>query len=128
MITYDSGAENHYMSETKRIGLGLPILKPSQKRLAAANGGTSSGKYVTRLPFPQLSTAAAEADTFEEFPSLLMSVGKKSDDGNVTIFTDEKVQVYKEADVIVTCKGKPIIIQKHDECSRYRIPLMHTQG
>ena len=68
MITYYSGAENNYISEADRIGLGLPILRPSQKRVAVANGGTSSGKYVTRLPFPQLYTAAAEADTFEEFP------------------------------------------------------------
>ena len=102
IITYDSGADNHYMSEADRIGLGLLILRPSQKRVAVANGGTSSGKYVTRLPFPQLSTAAAEAETFEEFPSSLMSVGKTSDDGNVSIFTDEKVQVYKEADYLIT--------------------------
>ena len=26
MITYDSGADNHYTSEADRIGLGLPIL------------------------------------------------------------------------------------------------------
>ena len=64
MITYDSGADNHYMSEADRIGLGLPILRPSQKRVVVANVGTSSGKYVTRLPFPQLSTAESEADTF----------------------------------------------------------------
>ena len=90
MITYYSVAVNHYMSEDDRIGLGLPILRPSQKRVAVANGGTSSGNYVTHLPFPQLSSAAAEADTFEEFPSSLLSVGKTSDDGNVAVFTDKK--------------------------------------
>ena len=57
MITYYSGADNHYMSEADRIRLGLPILRPSHKRVEVANGGTSSGKCVTRLPFPQLSTA-----------------------------------------------------------------------
>ena len=67
MITYDSGADNHYMSEVDRIKLKLPILRPSHKRVAVANGGTSKGKYVTRLPFPQLSKIKAEADTFEEF-------------------------------------------------------------
>ena len=115
MITYDSGADNHYMSEADRSGLGLPILRPSYKHVAFSNGGTSSGKYVTHLPFPQLSTAAAEAENFEEFPSSLMSVGKTSDYGNVSSFTDEKVQVYKEADVLITCKGKPILIGKRDE-------------
>ena len=68
IITYDSGAEDHYMSEADRIKLKLPILRPSHKRVAVANGGTSKVIYVTRLPFPQLSTVTAEVDTFEEFP------------------------------------------------------------
>ena len=65
MITYDSGADNHYVSEVDRIKLKLPILRPSHKPVAVANGGTSKGKNVTRLPFPQLSAISAEADTFE---------------------------------------------------------------
>ena len=64
---------------------------------------------------------------FEEFHSLMMSVGKTSNDGNISIFTDEKVQVYKKADVLITCRGKPIIIGKRDEHGRYPIPLMQTQ-
>ena len=56
-----------------------------------------------------------------------MSVGKTSDGVNVSIFTDEKVQVYKETDVLIMCRGKPIIINKRDEIGRYRIPLMQTQ-
>ena len=128
VITYDSGADNHYVSETDRIQFKLPILRPSHKIVAVANGGTSKGKYVTRLPFPQLSTITAEADTFEEFMSSLMSVGKTSDDGNVSIFTHEKVQLYKEEDVLITCRGKPIIIGKRDTRGRYRISLMQTKG
>ena len=57
-----------------------------------------------------------------------MSFGKTSDDGNISIFTDEKVQVYKEADVLITCRGKPITTGKRDERGRYRIPLMQTRG
>ena len=52
MITYDSGADNHYISESDKIGLGLPILPPLHKRVAVTKGGTSSGKYVTHLPLP----------------------------------------------------------------------------
>ena len=52
MITYDSGADNHYMSEADRIKLKLPILLSSHKRVAVDNGGTSEDKYVTCLPFP----------------------------------------------------------------------------
>ena len=124
IITYDSGADNHYMIEADRIKLKLPILRPSHKRVALANGGTNEGKYVTRLPFPQLSTITAEIDTFEDFLSSLMGVGKTSDDGNVSIFTHDNVQVYKEADVLITCRVKIFLIGKRDERGRYRIPLM----
>ena len=68
MITYDSDADNHYMSEAERIKLKLPILSTSHKRVAVANGSTSEGKYVTQIPFPLLSAISSEADTFEEFP------------------------------------------------------------
>ena len=67
MITYDSGADNHYISEADKIGLGLPILPPLHKRVAVTNGGTSSGKYVTHLPFPQFFTAASEAEKWRSY-------------------------------------------------------------
>ena len=66
-------------------------------------------------------------DTFissEVFPILIKDDGKSSDDGNVSILNHEKVQVYKEADVLITCRGKPILIGKRDERGRYRITLM----
>ena len=44
-----------------------------------------------------------------------MSVGKRVDDGNVSIFTKECVTVYKEEDVFITCQKKTIIIVKRDE-------------
>ena len=128
MITYDSGADNHYMSEADRIRFKFPILQLSHKRVAVANGGTSEGKYITRLPLPELSRTTAEADAFVEFPSSLMSMGQTSDDGNTSIFTDEKVQFYKESDVLITCRGKPILIGKRDERGSYHIPLMQTRG
>jgi hypothetical protein len=71
-------------------------------------------QYATALPFPQLSTKAkaAEADTFNDFPTSLMSIGKTADDGNISIFTKEGVSVYKEEDVLITCKGEAILIGK----------------
>ena len=90
MITYDSGADGHYISEDDRKTIGLPILRISAKKVGVANGNTCKGQYVTALPFPQLSTKAAEADTFNDFPTSLMSVGKTADDGNISIFTKEK--------------------------------------
>jgi hypothetical protein len=96
MVTYDSGADGHYISEKDRKMVGLPILRISAKKVGVVNGSTCKGQYVTALPFPQLSTKAAESDTFNDFPSSLMSVGKTADNGNISIFTKEGVSVYKE--------------------------------
>ena len=112
MLTYVLIADGHYLSENYRTKLGLPILRISDKVVGVANGGACNGKYVTTLPFPQLSSKTAESDTLEEFPTSLMSVGKTSDDGNVSIFTKDGVKLYKEEDVLITCKIKPIIIGK----------------
>ena len=38
------------------------------------------------------------------------------------------MQVYKEEDVLITCRGKPILIGKRDERGHYRTPLMQTRG
>ena len=54
MITYDSGADGHYLSERDRINVGLEV----------ANGGTSTARHVSCLPFKQLSNQAASADSF----------------------------------------------------------------
>jgi hypothetical protein len=71
---------------------------------------TSNAKYVTQLPFQKLSAQPRQADTFQDFPTSLMSMGKTSDDGTVSVFTKEGINVFKEEDVIITCKGEPILI------------------
>ena len=93
-----------------------------------ANGGISKAANTTRLPFPQLSARAASADTFADFPTSLMSVGQTSDDGTVSIFTRDGVTVHREDDVLITCRGAPILIGKRDDRGRYRIPLVQQQG
>ena len=95
MVTYDSGADRHYLSEKDRTKLGLPILRISDKKVGVANGGACNGKYVTSLPFLQLSRKSAEADTFKEFPTSLTSLGKTADNGNVSIFTKDGVTIHK---------------------------------
>ena len=53
MITYDSGADGHYLSECDSINVGVPILRPSTKRVGVANGSTSTARHISRLPFKQ---------------------------------------------------------------------------
>ena len=93
-----------------------------------ANGGTSKAKYVTQLPIRQLSAQAMQADTFQDFPTSLMSVGKTADDGTVSVFTKEGINVFKIEDVLITCKGEPILIRVRDSLGRYQIPLMQQRG
>ena len=112
MITYDSGADGNYMSDADRKKLALPILRKSTRQVGVANGGASKGRHVTRLPFQQPSSEAAEADASDEFKTSLMSVGKTEDDGNISIFTAEDVNVFKEKDILITCKGESILIGK----------------
>jgi hypothetical protein len=52
-----------------------------------------------------------------------MSVGK-----TVSIFSKNGVSVHKEKDVLITCKGKPILIGVRDKNVWYRIPLVQQQG
>jgi hypothetical protein len=88
------------------------ILRASTKRVGVANGGVNKAQHVTQLPFKQLSNKAKVADTFKDlFPHSLMSVGKTTDYGTISIFTKDEVTVHKkEEDVLITCKGQPILI------------------
>ena len=63
--TYDSRVDGHFLSEKDRKKFGLPILCVSAMEVGVANGRECHCKYVTKLPFLQLSNKAAEADTFK---------------------------------------------------------------
>jgi len=147
MVTYNSGADGHNISEKDQRKSGLPILRTSTQKVGVANGGTSKAKYMTQLPFRQLSAQAKQADTFQDFPMYLMSVGKTADDDTVSVFAKEGVNVFKEEDVLITCKGKPILIRVfkeedvlitckgepiligvRDSHCRYQIPLVQHRG
>jgi hypothetical protein len=114
MVTYDSGTNGHYISKKDQRKAGLLILRPSTQKVGVANGGTSKAKNVTQLPLRQLSARAMLADTFQDFPTSLMSVGKTAKNDTVSVFTKEGVNVFKEEDVLITCKGKPILIGVRD--------------
>lgn len=73
-----------------------------------------------------MSPAAAEADYFQDFPTSLLSIRRVADNGNVSMLDKNEVDVYKEEDVIISCKGKPIMIGNQDERGCYRMPLMKS--
>jgi hypothetical protein len=43
-----------------------------------------------------------QADTFQDFLTSLMSMGKTLEDGTVSVFTKKDVNVFKEEDVLIT--------------------------
>ena len=125
---YDSGADNSYVSEEDRKKAGMPILRESTREVLTANNATSKGKYETTLPFEQIPTEAREATSFEDFPHSLISVGQMAASGLVSIFTKKDVTVHHEEDVLIKCKGEPILVGKRDEQGRYHIPLVQHKG
>ena len=78
------------------------------------------GHVCHTLTFPKTSAKANEADTFKDFTSSLMSVGTTSDDGTISVFTKDGVTVHKEEDVLITCKGEPILIGVRDRNGQQR--------
>ncbi len=69
-----------------------------------------------------------KADTFQDFPTSLMSVGKTANNGTVSVFTKDGINVFKEEDVLITCKGEPILIGVRDSHGQYQIYLMQQRG
>ncbi|KAL7525268.1 hypothetical protein ACHAWF_001283, partial [Thalassiosira exigua] len=58
-----------------------------------------------------------------------MSVDKTSDAGTISIFTQDGVTIHNEQDVLITCKGAPILIGVRDDSNgRYRIPPVQHRG
>ena len=115
VITYDSGSKGNYLSKKDLVKAGLLILRPSTHMVGVANGGTSQAQHITQLPFHKLSARARQADTFHNFPTSLMSVGTTSNEGTISVFTKTGDTVFKEEDVLITYKGKPILIGVRDK-------------
>ena len=101
-VTYDSGTDGNCVSEEDRKRAGIPVLRKSTKRVSVTSSSISRANNAVPLPIPHLSKKAAEAHTFEDFPSSVLSGGKVKDDGKVCIFSRKGVTVHKEEDVLIT--------------------------
>ncbi len=128
--SYDSAADGHYTTEVDRAILNMPILRPSSKRVAVANGGVETGINRTVLPLPDsIPFKTREGDSFSSFTNTLISVGRMADAGFTSIFNKDGVQVVKDEDVLLTLKGKPVMIGIRDNNGRFKIPLVaHKNG
>ncbi|KAL7477527.1 hypothetical protein ACHAW6_003334, partial [Cyclotella cf. meneghiniana] len=127
LATLDSGTNGHYISESDWRKANLPILRPSTKRVGVTNGGCSTAKHVTVLPLPQLSPQATRADTFEDFLNSLISVGCLAEDNTISIFTKDGMSVHKEQDILITCRGDPILIGVRDKHGRYQKHVLDNE-
>ncbi len=66
MLTYNSGANGHYISKQDQCKVGFSILQPSTWWVRVANGGTRKAKYVAQLPFCKPSAWLMQAYIFDE--------------------------------------------------------------
>ena len=57
-----------------------------------------------------------------------MSVDNTNVNINVSIFTKDDITVHMEEDIIITCKGVPILIGEWDKRGCYCVPLVEQQG
>jgi hypothetical protein len=57
-----------------------------------------------------------------------MSVDKTSDNGTVSVFMKEGINIFREEDVLITRKGKPILIGIQDNQGQYLMPMMQQRG
>ena len=89
--------------------------------MARCHTATTSRNHLSYNSMPK---PMRRADTFDDVPHSLMSMGKTADAGTVSIFTKDGVTVYDETDVLIMCKNKPILIGVRDNKGRYRIPLV----
>ena len=67
---------------------------------------------------------AVRVDSFDKFPTSLMSEGKTNNNGDVFIFTKDGATVHKEEDMLITYTGAPILIRVGDKRGRYQMPLV----
>ncbi len=51
-----------------------------------------------------------------------------ADDGMVSVFIKECINVFKEEGVLITYKGEPILIGISDNQGQYQISLMQQRG
>jgi hypothetical protein len=61
MMTYNSGADGHYISEKDRCKAGLPIIQKFTKQVGVANGGVSQAKlcHTTTIQGPVSQSKAS---------------------------------------------------------------------
>jgi len=59
---------------------------------------------------------------------IINSVGKTSNNSTISIITRTGITVHKEKDVIIRCKGKPILIGVRNEHGQYHILIIQKRG
>ena len=78
----NSGATSHFITED----MNLPKGQKSNKQVYLPDNTTRRTSTKTKLPFPNLSEAAQEADILPGLKRSLMSVNKMAQEGCTTIF------------------------------------------
>ena len=118
--SFDMTSDSNYITKDDQRELNLPIKEYSTKEVFVANGSVMQGKHATKLPLKGLSPEARVEYSFIFFHSTLISSSKVVDDGNTAILDRQGVKVYKDEDVLILVKGKPVMIGKRDSHRQFK--------
>ena len=103
----DSGATSHFITED----MNLPKGQKSNKQVYLPDGTTLRTSTKTKLPFPDLSEAAREADILPGLKRSLISVNKMAQEGYTTIFHpgEKGVTIHKKGSLQITTTKAPVL-------------------
>ena len=106
-IIIDSGATSHFITED----MNLPKGQKSNKQVYLPDDTTLRTSTKTKLPFPNLSEAAREADILPGLKRSLLSVNKMSQEGYTTIFHpgDKGVTIHKKGSLQIITTNSPVL-------------------
>jgi hypothetical protein len=103
----DSRATSHFITEE----MNLPKGQKSNKQVYLPDDTTLRTSTKTKLPFPNLSEAAREADILPGLKRSLMSVNKMSQEGYTTIFHpgEQGVTIHEKGTFKIITTKKTVI-------------------
>jgi len=103
----DSGATSHFISED----MNLPKGQKSNKQVYLPDDTILRTSTKTKLPFPNLSKAAREADILPGLKRSLLSVNKMAQEGYTTIFHpgEKGVTIHEKGSIQIITTKAPVL-------------------
>lgn len=104
--------------------MDLLIKGDLHKPVSVVNGYIEQGKDASKPPLEGLSHKAKAGDSFVLVHTTLISSNKVVDNSNTSILDRQGVKVYKDEDILILVKGKPVMVGKYDRNGCFKKPIV----